>query len=212
MLRLNRVQRIWVWIIASLFLLFISTWLANQNKLITGESMLLEIIYGWPDGFRGIFILLTMLGSPWILAVILILAFTYRRIDVGLRMLWVGGLALLVSAMTKLFVARPRPGLLGDIIHRETLVQGFGFPSGHTALAVSLAIILAVYLPKQLRYVSVLWVFVVALSRLYLGVHAPLDIIGGLSIGILAALSVLMVLPVHKNSQKINIVKKRKQR
>lgn len=191
--------------------LFVSSWLANSGTLITGEERLLALVYGWPESWRIGFLILTLLGSVWILAVLLIALLIKARYDIALRAMTAGITAALVANLAKTLVERPRPVLLTEIVQRELFVQGYGFPSGHVALATALAIITGMYVPKKYRYVVPLWILIVATSRLYLGVHAPLDLVGGFFIGLLAALCVLLVLPPDKKRRRIRIAKNHKQ-
>lgn len=62
------------------------------------------------------------------------------------------------------------------------------FPSGHTTAAFAVAMIVARYAPERwmIAGVSVLAILM-AFSRLYVGVHYPSDIIGGILVGIFCA-------------------------
>lgn len=175
-----------------------------------GEEKLLEMVYGLPDSFRLFFLAVTLLGSAWALAVILIALLMKERFDVAMRVMTAGLSTYLIVWIAKELIARPRPGeLVSSILQRELLVMGYGFPSAHTALATALAVVLGVYLPKNRRYVVPVWISLVAVSRLYLGVHAPLDIIGGFCIGLIAAVCVIIAFPPLKEIKGIRIAKAR---
>lgn len=96
--------------------------------------------------------------------------------------------ALATNVILKNLIARTRPykaieGL--TILINEPI--DFSFPSGHAA--ASFAVAGAVYFFGYKKTGAALLAFaaLIALSRLYLGVHYPSDIIGGTAIGLLAA-------------------------
>jgi undecaprenyl-diphosphatase len=66
------------------------------------------------------------------------------------------------------------------------------FPSGHAATAFAGATVLSALLPRAAPAFYLL-ALAIAYSRLYVGVHFPLDIIGGAAIGIATALLLLAV-------------------
>jgi len=76
--------------------------------------------------------------------------------------------------------------------------RGFSFPSGHVTASVAVYGFLAVLLWRNNRRAwaifSAAWVFVVAASRVYLGVHYPSDVLGAMS---LTSLWLMIVLAVH---------------
>lgn len=203
-------KRTWLLIALSFIGLWITTWLALRGRLVLGEENILSFVYGLPEDLRLFFLIVTLLGSAWILAIVLIVLLIKERFDVALRVMVSGLTSYLIVGIAKELVGRGRPGELLNIIQRELFVMGYGFPSGHTALATSIAVILGAYLPRKRRYIVPLWILFVGISRLYLGVHAPLDIIGGFCIGLLVALCVLLILPPHKNVKGIRVAKKRK--
>ena len=57
------------------------------------------------------------------------------------------------------------------------------FPSGHTELSFLAATVISRYHPEYSKYLYA-FSFTVALSRIYVGVHFPIDVIGGVVIGI----------------------------
>ena len=91
----------------------------------------------------------------------------------------------ILSATLKLLFARPRPTVFTPLTPEAT----FSFPSGHTLGAIAFYGLIAYFLWRQDRRISAVlaWVFAfwIALSRIYLGVHYPSDVLGSFTIGLL---------------------------
>jgi pimeloyl-ACP methyl ester carboxylesterase/membrane-associated phospholipid phosphatase len=75
--------------------------------------------------------------------------------------------------------ARPAELLPADTIQRA-IQDGFGYPSSHTATIVIIALVVLPRMSPILRVGVIMLVLLVGWSRMYLGVHLPLDVIGGL--------------------------------
>lgn len=125
-------------------------------------------------------------GLLWLfLAVLLALV---RRSSFGPRGLALVVLALLssyllVDEFLKDVVARPRPFLvLGDVNLLIPAPQDYSFPSGHAATAFAAAAVIASLAPGSAAAVVLLAV-IAAFSRVYVGVHYPLDVMGGAMVG-----------------------------
>ncbi len=87
---------------------------------------------------------------------------------------------------------RPNAHLTGVTI-RGKQWSGLGFPSGHAAVAASLAAALS---PDAGRPAQIgLWSLaaLIALTRLYVGAHLPLDAVGGFALGIAGGRSAVLV-------------------
>jgi undecaprenyl-diphosphatase len=102
------------------------------------------------------------------------------------------GAGILISA-TKNYFDRPRPMVVTQLIQ----VSGFSYPSGHSLMAASLYLTVAILVCRHLRRtqdqiaVLAMTVGVIALvgtSRIYLGVHFPSDVACGISLGMAWAL------------------------
>ncbi|MGD8345104.1 MAG: phosphatase PAP2 family protein [Desulfobacterales bacterium] len=91
-------------------------------------------------------------------------------------------------------IKRHRPcEVLSGVHQRISPSDRFSFPSGHTAAAFVIATLIAHFFPILTVPVSI-WAMLVGVSRIYLGVHYPTDIIAGLVIGILCAFAGIMIL------------------
>ena len=73
----------------------------------------------------------------------------------------------------------------------------YSFPSGHTASSFAAAVVLGYYI-KNWKYLFYFFAALVAFSRLYLFVHYPSDIIGGISLGVVCS---LMTIKIIENSK-----------
>ncbi len=75
--------------------------------------------------------------------------------------------------------------------------SGFSFPSSHAANHFAIAVFLFLTLGKIFRWVKiplVLWASSIAFAQVYVGVHYPLDVIGGAMLGTLVGWGVYLVL------------------
>lgn len=133
---------------------------------------------------------ITSLGSAgrvWILlAVILLIRPKTRKSGVIILTALVVNL-ILCNGILKNLVGRTRPfdvnTSVSILINKP---RDFSFPSGHTA--VSFAVVAALFFSgeKKLWKISLVAAVLIAFSRLYLYVHYPTDILGGIVVGILA--------------------------
>jgi len=129
------------------------------------------------------------LGLLWI-AIALVLGFLHRRWGVlGLTIIAVA-LADWSAMGLKALFDRERPPL--RYAEPDPLVQvpdSGSFPSGHAATSFAGATILSFAFPRFAPFLFVL-AAAVAWSRVYVGVHYPLDILGGALLGVLVALGI----------------------
>ncbi len=105
-------------------------------------------------------------------------------------------LAYIVVKVLKLVVDRGRPpAYLDDVLVHGYPVdpRGSGFPSSHTAVTVALVVGAWPWLTRPWRIVGVVAASAIGLDRMYVGAHFPLDVLGGLGIGLAAGGIVLVV-------------------
>lgn len=151
-----------------------------------------------PDWLRELMIDFTALGGVSVLTTVV--ALTLGLLVV--RRLWLtAGLVLaatlagsILSGQAKLLFARPRPALVDHLVE----VRGLSFPSGHATNSAIIYLTLALLVSQivtgrrtraYILGVAVLLTGIIGISRVYLGVHWPSDVLAGWSIGTCWALA-----------------------
>ena len=113
------------------------------------------------------------------------------------------------SGIIKDLVQRPRPSQtseLAAVIHLVNDYHGgkYGFVSSHTANSIGFALLSSLLFKRKVYTTSIfLWAIITAYSRIYLGVHYPLDILGGAMVGVLSAGLCFWLLTKYRPALKI---------
>lgn len=161
----------------------VAAYAAYQGRATGWESTWFHAVNGWPDGWYHFMVIVTFFGSTLWAPFPVLIAFLLRFY----RLAWRLALSILTAygfaAIMKHLIDRERPlGLFQDV-HARIAETGMGFPSGHATLITVVTLTLLPYMPWKWRWTIPLAIILVALSRLYLGVHVPLDVIGGVALG-----------------------------
>lgn len=145
------------------------------------------------EGLNGPMLLISKMGNAgwfWILLGVLLLVYGIKNrkfAQYGLALLLcLGTTALVCNVILKPMVGRIRPyDLLGFSILVPPLAD-FSFPSGHTSSSFAAAT--AIYaMNRKWGIVAYVFAVLMGISRLYLGVHFPTDVLTGAVIGIVMA-------------------------
>lgn len=139
------------------------------------------------------------LGLLWI-GIALVLCTLWRRWGVVALTVIAVALAEWSAMGIKALVDRERPSL--RYAEPEPLVHTLhdaSFPSGHAATSFAAATILSFAWPR-LAPILFLLAAAVAFSRVYVGVHYPLDIIGGAVLGVLVATALRLLVTARRRS------------
>lgn len=136
-----------------------------------------------------IFSVVTMLGEETFFLVLAIFFFWCVNKREGYYILITGFVGTIVNQVAKIFFRVPRPWVLDpefEIVEsaREA-ATGYSFPSGHTQNIAGTYGSICVFKPKLWKTVLCVSIIIsVAFSRMYLGVHTPLDVIVSLVIAL----------------------------
>ena len=152
------------------------------------------------DFLTPIFKFITHLGDEgyvWIaIAVLLLFVKNYRKVGLMVGGSLLGSL-LFNNMIVKNIVARPRPYRMMEELTILIPEPGeYSFPSGHTSSSFAAGVVLYLMLPKKYGVPAMVLAFVIGISRLYVGVHYPTDVLGGMVMGTLLAVATVKITEV----------------
>lgn len=139
-----------------------------------------------------IMVFITHLGDGgwlWIAIGVLLLLFKKTRLAGFSVLISLAINALFTNITLKDLIARPRPFHVSDqILPLIPLPSSFSFPSGHTSGSLTAAFALYKTTPKKYGVPAVILAALIGLSRIYVGVHYPTDVLGGLAVAIVSSI------------------------
>lgn len=96
--------------------------------------------------------------------------------------------SIFVNVTLKPIIRRKRPFAEYEKLTCITRIpQDYSFPSGHTACCFAVASVIYFYMPHRFGILALTVASFVGFSRMYLGVHYPSDVVGGIAIGFLTS-------------------------
>lgn len=170
----------------------------RRNYVPALERDVFRALNELPDGLEPVVSVIMQLGNflavP--IAALVALAVT-RRYRLPLDLLMSGTAAWTLARVVKELVQRGRPvELMQDVILRGPPAAGHGYVSGHAAVAAAMAAVAVNYLGRRGQIIAIALAALVGFGRIYVGVHLPLDVVGGAAMGwAIASLMHFVVLP-----------------
>lgn len=155
-------------------------------------------------GLNEFMLLITQLGEETAFLVVAIVIFWCVSKKCGYYILSVGFLGTITNQFMKLFFRVPRPWVLDPdftiLEQAREAASGYSFPSGHTQSAVGTFGAIAYTTNKQwLRICAIIVAVLVPFSRMYIGVHTPVDV---LMAAAMAVALILLLKPVFLGEKK----------
>jgi undecaprenyl-diphosphatase len=179
---------------AALLAIFLFAWLAEsvvEQHTTQFDSIVRASVHQWASpALTRLMFAITFMGSGGLIASALLAFALFRHFRWRGAAIWLlvtlAGATILDLALKSAF-HRPRPSpFFGPIPHT------YSFPSGHSLFSFCFYGVLAGLLSARVRAPllrAVIWilatalVFSIGLSRIYLGVHYPSDVLGGFLVG-----------------------------
>jgi membrane-associated phospholipid phosphatase len=168
-----------------------------MNRIVRFDRAVTKITQDLPAWFSPLMSVVTHLGStPAILAALM---FGYVESSTGTRKAFIFlSFSILANLALKHFVHRPRPDTIYVSLMR---IKTHSFPSGHSFGSIttygfmSYLILANMALPLSLIIALLIWVliFLIGLSRVYLGAHYPTDVIGGWILGAISLYLAILI-------------------
>jgi undecaprenyl-diphosphatase len=187
------------WYVATLIIsviVFVGAALEVHAHAITGwEQRYMVDINNWPNGLRMMAVTISNIGgSAWTAIITMVLSYALKLYRLCWRLAASFLAASLVVYGVKHAVSQPEVLHLVPNLHLRVATSGLAFPSGTMTIATVIALSLLPYLPKLWRLTLPLWVILIGLTRLYLGVQTPLDLLGGVALGAILV-SLIRIMP-----------------
>lgn len=144
------------------------------------------------------------------LFIVLVIALLYWCVDKkrSIKLGWIVLFSSVINGVVKNIVKMPRPFERGVVtpIRVETATS-YSFPSGHTQIATSFwGGAMCILRSSGVTILGTVLILFTAFTRLYLGVHWPMDVIGGIILGILCVLIGDKLLDAKKGFTKYHVI------
>ena len=178
---MKTITYLYISLFAFILFFFITIFIVNGNPIFFDEPIR-NLVSSWhaDDFFKGI----THFGNVYYILILILIGFLIFHKKSNFKFLM--SMMLINTAanvLLKLFFARPRPNY-----PRLIEESGYSFPSGHGMGSLMFYGVLIYFLwqskfSKTLKVIGTiiltLLIFLIGISRIYLGVHYPSDILGG---------------------------------
>lgn len=166
------------------------------ERLTTWDQKIIYSIISWRGNILNkVMRAVSMLGDGYFYVIIAALMY----FSIGLTTSWLFvtvvafGIELIFYKLIKSKTTRPRPYQVDNGIQNLIIpADQYSFPSGHTAAATVAAVAFSMAVP-MLAPLFILMTGLIGLSRVYLGVHYPSDIVFGFVLGLFSISSASLI-------------------
>ncbi|HEX6888461.1 MAG TPA: phosphatase PAP2 family protein [Candidatus Nanopelagicales bacterium] len=167
----------------------VSTYLATAG-VPDWEAELFSWLHDAPRAVDSLLWLPMQAGSAWAPPLAALIGWRLTRSwrpTLGSLVAGWGGWWLAKAVKAQIGRGRPSAELPDELVRSSALTEGLGFVSGHSTVAFACASILAPYLSRTWRVFGYGLASTVGLSRVVVGAHLPLDVVGGAALGLMLA-------------------------
>lgn len=168
----------------------------------------IKFLQSFSSDFLDMFmIFITHFGSLYVLMFFICIIYWCYNKEIGYKMAIVVSCSFVLNSLLKGFVQSPRPiGYDGVFSIAEFTATGYSFPSGHAQNITTFGVSLFIFTRNKLMFVlNSILVILVSISRMYLGLHWPTDIFGGIVMALIISIVLNEVL-VKLDDFKTNIL------
>ena len=196
----GRIQRRWsdlIWLAAGVLVLLACAQPVHADRVEPLETSAFRLVNDLPSVPFGIVWVPMQLGNLLVVPAAVLAALAFRRWRLAGALALAGAGVYGLAKVVKRFVERGRPSdVLDDVVVRGAAPHGLGFVSGHIAVVTALAYVAWPWLPRWGRWAAGAAVAAVFLTRMYVGAHLPLDMVGGAALGVAVGALVRLLLGV----------------
>ena len=167
------------------------------------ERSVFRWINDLPGFLYGPLAVVMQFGNVATVIVVAVIALLRRRYRLAFGLALAGLAAYIAAKVVKDAIGRGRPADLLDDLHvRGAHAGGLGFVSGHAAVAFAIVTVVTMWLDRPARIVVWCLAACVAVARVYVGAHLPLDVVGGAALGIAAGAAVRLLIGARAHGQR----------
>ena len=175
----------WIRLGAGTAALLVTAAAVRRDHVGPGEDLVFRAVNGLPDSLYPPAWVVMQLGTLGAAPAAAGVAWLAADGELAGRLLVSGAATWALSKLVKQMVRRPRPAnLLPGTRCRGREAAGLGYLSGHAGMAVALGAAALPRLGPAGRALALSVIPVVGLTRVYVGAHLPLDVVGGAALGL----------------------------